>query len=133
MVSLGSLAGLPWFGRLASLVWWSVVPSFSPCRQARQDLGGCGLGRADVPRDAESVVGSAAHREPGDRGYRGADVAYPVDMTHGVLRQCAAPALDLPVHRSYRHPDRVGEVLEGGLHQLVVRPLGHGPPAGPAG
>src|SRR3954454_12977349 len=126
MVSLSSLAALPWFGRLASLVCWSVMPSFSPLRQARQDLGRRGLGGHDARRDAEPVVGRAAHREPGHRGYRGAHVAYPIDVANGVLRQRAAPALDMPVHRAYRHPDRVREVLEGSLHELVVRLLEHG-------
>ena len=47
----------------------------------------------------------------------------PVEVADGVLRQRAAPPLHVRVDGPHRQPDRVGEVLERELDELVVGPL----------
>ena len=61
-------------------------------------------GRGDAGRDAQAVVGRAAHREPGHRGDGRPDPGDPVDVADGVLRQPAAPAGDQGVDRRAREP-----------------------------
>src|SRR3954468_18568509 len=97
MESLRSRATLPWFGLFAALVGCSVMRSFSQAGQGRDDLGGGGLGGRDAGRDAQALVRRAAHREPRRGGHRGADVADPVEMADGVLRQRTTPPLHLLV------------------------------------
>ena len=76
--------------------------------------------QAGIPTPSYAEPQTASPGSGGDLAPDGGD---PVEVADGVLRQGAAPALDVGLRGPHREPDRVGEVVQDHLDQLVVGDL----------
>src|SRR3954447_15968819 len=128
MESLSSLARLPGdvvlmrdprgrASEVRSFVrWFSCLDCLS---RPEQLVHGTVRGR-DAGRDADPLVRRPAD---GEAGHVLAGASYrrdAGDVADGVLRETAAPALHVPVDGTHAEPDRVREIAQGEVDQLIV-------------